>query len=202
MCGDRAPKRAVTGLGPVQSGLTLRPQNSHPGFFHLCCASQQLVPREWTEGSGHHAEAVRLHYVGSREPLKTSDGGQSTLIKAALEQDEQAEVQRMSWKANETPPRAAGIPVGRPCSGTRVPRPYFLVGPNYTPVCAWKLSMADMAPEHRGLWKGLISLLVWRPKLKGASGEKLASFLPLTSSCSHQQHRGPDALLRGNRKTS
>lgn len=91
---------------------------------------------------------------------------------------------------------------GGPAVAQKVPRLYFLVGPSYTPVCAWKLSMADVAPEHRGLWKGLFSLLVWRPKLKGASGEKLASPLPLTSSCPHQQHRGPDALLRGNRKTS
>lgn len=84
----------------------------------------------------------------------------------------------MSWKANETPPQAASCWAGRPCRGIHVLRPRSLVGANYSPVCAWKLSMADMVAEQTGLWKGLISFLVGRPALKGASGEKLAPSFP------------------------
>lgn len=43
--------------------------------------------------------------------------------------------------------------MGRPRSGSQVLGPHSLGGPDYTPVCAWKLSKADVVLGQRGLWK-------------------------------------------------
>ena len=74
---SRAPGSAATGLGQVELHLILRSWNSQPGWVAYAAEVGSLCSgNEGTEGPGYHREVVRLYSKGTREPPKTSAGGE------------------------------------------------------------------------------------------------------------------------------